>query len=135
MEEIEMSDLDRYICRFTGDKDKPTLLFVCGIHGNEPLSVLAMEEISDEIESQNIRIEGTFIGIRGNLKALTLNERYIDHDLNRIWFIDESNEDTAASERINELAEKDEILSIINDLLIDNQYFYCQFVSSDAANI
>ncbi len=121
MEEIEKVDLSRYICHFKGNKDQQTLLFVCGIHGNEPMSVLAMEEVSKEIKTQNIRINGTFIGIRGNIKALNVNERYIDYDLNRIWFIDKSNEKSEASEQINELAEKDEILSIINDLIHDKK--------------
>ena len=52
MAEVKKTDMNRFICHFEGDNNQPTLLFVCGIHGNEPMSVLAMEEVLEEMNEE-----------------------------------------------------------------------------------
>ena len=83
MEEIERAeliDLERYICDVKGDSTQPLLLFICGIHGNEPMSVFAMKQVMEYITNEShIYIDGNFfvsgfyafrIIIGGSLKSV-----------------------------------------------------------------
>jgi predicted deacylase len=76
---------ERIIRKIEGSRKGPLILFFAGIHGNEPAGVLALEKAMGYLESQKEKISGTIYGILGNRSALTLNKRYIDMDLNRIW--------------------------------------------------
>jgi predicted deacylase len=76
---------DRIIRKIEGSRKGPLILFFAGIHGNEPAGVLALEKALGDLESQKEKIAGTIYGIIGNRNALSLNKRYIDVDLNRIW--------------------------------------------------
>ena len=61
------------------------MIFIAAIHGNENSGVIALKKFFREIEQHNIKVDGTIIGLIGNLNALKINARYIDHDLNRMW--------------------------------------------------
>ena len=74
---------NRIIGKINGDTTKPTIVFFAGIHGNETSGIFALQEVFKNIESLNVN--GSVYGVSGNLKALELNKRYIDEDLNRIW--------------------------------------------------
>jgi predicted deacylase len=63
----------------------PTVVFIGGIHGNEPSGVIALHRIFGELESSQAQLCGQVIGLAGNLPALAKNERFITQDLNRIW--------------------------------------------------
>lgn len=64
----------------------PTVVFFGGIHGNEPAGVRALEQVFARFETGEVPCErGTVIGIRGNLPALGRQQRYLQHDLNRLW--------------------------------------------------
>jgi len=76
---------DRVIKKIEGGRKGPIILFFAGIHGNEPAGVLALEKVLGDLESQKENIAGTIYGIIGNKAALSLNKRFIDEDLNRIW--------------------------------------------------
>lgn len=76
-------ETDRIIGKLEGDINGPTVVIFAGIHGNETSGVFALKEIFEKIE--HLKIKGTIYGISGNLKALELNKRFIDEDLNRIW--------------------------------------------------
>lgn len=77
---------ERILCRVAADKPGPTVVFFGGIHGNEPAGVAALTEVFEALERQGSLLEkGSLIGIRGNLPALLQKERFLDHDLNRIW--------------------------------------------------
>ena len=79
-------EADRIIGRITSEKPGPTLVFFGGIHGNEPAGVLALEQVFRELERGEATLEcGTLIAIRGNLPALARKERFLKHDLNRLW--------------------------------------------------
>jgi succinylglutamate desuccinylase len=86
--EIEDSSLydSRIIGKVVGDKPGPTIIALAGVHGNEPTGIEAIEHVLEKIEGLEDRFRGTFIGIRGNLKALNKGKRFIDEDMNRIWF-------------------------------------------------
>jgi len=70
----------------TSDKPGPTVVFFGGIHGNEPAGVTALTEVTKTLGCEGAALDkGSLIGIRGNLPALLQKERFLDHDLNRIW--------------------------------------------------
>ena len=76
----------RFIGNISSGKPGPTIVFFGGIHGNEPAGVLALEEVFRELETGKVLFErGRLIGIKGNLPALDREQRFMEHDLNRIW--------------------------------------------------
>lgn len=85
LEEVEIPCFKREIGYIKKDINKPLVIFIGGIHGNEPSGVYALQKVFDEIEKNNIEIDGTLIAITGNLAALKRKERFIKCDLNRIW--------------------------------------------------
>ncbi len=70
-----------------GNHEGPTVIFVGGIHGNEPSGVQALELVMKELEGEAESLRGTVFALRGNPAALALQERFIDEDLNRLWTI------------------------------------------------
>ncbi|MGQ0721806.1 MAG: succinylglutamate desuccinylase/aspartoacylase family protein [Candidatus Eiseniibacteriota bacterium] len=63
----------------------PTVVFVAGVHGNEPSGVLALERVFARLEEHAIVPRGVVLGLSGNLQALAAGRRYLDRDLNRMW--------------------------------------------------
>jgi len=64
------------------------LIAIGGIHGNEPAGVEALEHVfkllhAEPVTNPKFRFNGTFLGLRGNLRALELGCRFVDKDLNR----------------------------------------------------
>ncbi len=83
----------RIIGRFTGKKDGPLVFLVGGIHGNEPAGVDAIRQFFSVIDKaaeddDSFHWCGTIIGLKGNIKALEKQVRFIDADLNRGWTSD-----------------------------------------------
>jgi succinylglutamate desuccinylase len=76
---------DRVIGNYHTGESKKTILFICGIHGNETSGKQALENIFNHLEQNSIEINGNIIGIQGNLQAIEKKERFVDEDLNRIW--------------------------------------------------
>lgn len=56
------------------------------MHGNEPSGVEALENVFEILMAARVAIKGRFVGIRANLDALSTHVRYVDEDMNRIWF-------------------------------------------------
>ncbi|MAQ32118.1 MAG: hypothetical protein CMD26_05275 [Flavobacteriales bacterium] len=95
---------------------KRTMIFVAAIHGNENSGVIALKKFFREIEQNNTKVDGTIIGLIGNLNALKVNARYIESDLNRMWSTKIIN-----SKSNNLVSEKKELLvlkSLINQIII-----------------
>ena len=81
----ELSDnYDRIIGNYHSNNEK-TMIFTAAIHGNENSGVIALKRFFKDIKMLDLKIEGTVIGIIGNINALTKNVRFIDVDMNRIW--------------------------------------------------
>ena len=79
-------DIQRVIGTYTQEKAGPTVIFLCGTHGNETSSVFAIHEIFKKLEQTQPDINGEMVAaFAGNLKALEQDVRYIDTDLNRGW--------------------------------------------------
>lgn len=96
----------RIIGRIKGGAEGPVILVFSGMHGNEPAGVEAVENVFSILKGID-GFKGKFIGVRANLRALFEGVRFVDEDMNRIWFpsiIDKIRrcpaEDLESSERI-----------------------------------
>ncbi len=78
--------LDRIIDSIEGQAEGPTLIAIGGIHGNESAGVKALERITEKVRKNHAHFRGRFLALRGNLAALQQQVRFIDEDMNRIWF-------------------------------------------------
>lgn len=111
--------VNRILGHIKGFKSGPTVVFFGGIHGNETAGVLALKDALDGINVAHVK--GSIYGLAGNCKALKLQQRYVDEDLNRLW----------TKERIAEIksktilnTEEEElliVLNILNGILKNNQ--------------
>jgi len=112
---------DRIIGDIQGEHPGPTVVFIGGIHGNEPSGVIAIQRVFDFLQQQQLTLCGRVLGIAGNMAALASSQRFLSTDLNRIW-----NQDFfrryhqgcrfEASE-VNEYREACEVFDIIAPLL------------------
>lgn len=81
------SDLpDRKINSITGTTDGPTVIILGGIHGNEPQGVAAAKQLFGVLQQTNQPFFGKLVALRANRRALQYAVRYVDEDMNRIWF-------------------------------------------------
>jgi succinylglutamate desuccinylase len=83
-----MTEPERIIGKYQGSAKGPMMIVLGGIHGNEHAGVQAIEIVSRMLEiepdiNQDFEFHGTFLGLRGNLQALSRRVRFIDKDLNR----------------------------------------------------
>lgn len=113
MEKESLNNLPRIIGKYQGEQEGPLLFVTAGVHGNEPSGVYALQKVFEELEKTKPAIRGTILGVSGNQKALQLNKRFIDEDLNRTW-----TKENIETER-KETHEQREMFEIINIL---NQY-------------
>lgn len=68
-----------------GEQAGPTVIAVCGIHGNEPAGAGAAGAVLEGLDRSGAALRGEFVAVCGNLEALARNQRFIDKDLNRQW--------------------------------------------------
>lgn len=76
---------ERLIARRGMVASGPLVVCIGSVHGNEPAGVLACRRVIARIDADGIELAGSFAAIIGNRRASSLRQRYIDHDLNRIW--------------------------------------------------
>lgn len=81
---MEKGKFKRVLGRLVGTPG-PTIVFVGGIHGNEPSGVWALQQVISELREAKTPICGELVALTGNRKALAAEKRFIDEDLNRIW--------------------------------------------------
>ncbi len=62
------------------------LIIVAGIHGNEQSGILAIQNVFDYLKKLNFPAKGCILALKGNVKAIEENKRFIDKDLNRLWY-------------------------------------------------
>ena len=112
---------ERIIGKVEGLKLGPTIIALAGIHGNEPTGIKAIEHVLEKIGGLEKEFKGTFIGIRGNLEALNKGQRFIDEDMNRIWFtsiLDKVRRTSFAEVKTAERRETKAILEIIDHIIL-----------------
>lgn len=107
----------------------PTVIFMGGIHGNEPAGVMALENVMKELTGTLENLKGSVYAVYGNPPALEKGVRFIDHDLNRLWTLNRikrlrENDFPAVT---NEEFQQVEILQLIDEILEKEQgpfYFF-----------
>ncbi|NNE78313.1 MAG: aspartoacylase [Pricia sp.] len=112
-------EINRIIGHIKGKEPGPTLIFIAGVHGNEPSGVFALYQVLEYIRVKKTPIKGSIYAIAGNLGALEVGVRYKKEDLNRMWtdakvdeLIHNKNKDLK-----EEAIEQQEIFGIISEIL------------------
>ena len=80
-----VSTPERLLGRLGDPTRGATLICVAGLHGNEPSGVAALIRILERLSGEASDLGGCLVGLTGNRRALALDRRYLDRDLNRIW--------------------------------------------------
>lgn len=110
---------DRILGTIEGDPGGPTVVVVTGMHGNEYAGVDAAQNIFDMLDGIQPRINGRLIILRANLPALEHNVRYLDEDMNRLWFpsiIEKIRDTPEARINSNERRQMKQLLPILDDI-------------------
>jgi len=120
---------DRIIGKFRGATKGPTLIFVAGMHGNEPTGIYALRRVLADLETSKNEFRGNIYAINGNLAALDKGIRYIKHDLNRLWTSDaiETLENPEAAAYSYEMLEQSDIYFSLKKILAKEEgpfYFF-----------
>ena len=76
----------RIIGNLKGAMSGPTSIFLGGMHGNEPAGVKALQKVFRELPNSLEMLKGRVIALAGNIPALKKQVRFIEKDLNRLWF-------------------------------------------------
>lgn len=76
---------ERLITHIEGNNQGPIVVFLAGIHGNEPSGVFALERLSQKLVGNEKDISGNIYALRGNINALEKGIRFEKEDLNRLW--------------------------------------------------
>lgn len=129
------TSVNRIIGKIEGDEKQPTIVFFGGIHGNETSGVFALQEVFKNIESFNI--QGSVYGISGNLKALELNKRYIDEDLNRIWTHDRLQYLNNNNKLNTEEQEQTELFAILKEIITTHSgpFYFIDFHTTSSKTL
>ncbi|MEL6810173.1 MAG: succinylglutamate desuccinylase/aspartoacylase family protein [Bacteroidota bacterium] len=120
-------EVERIIGKYQGNQKGPTLIFMAGIHGNEPSGVFAIKTVLDELEGKKANVAGTVYAICGNLGALETGVRYQQIDLNRIWTHDkiDAHKQQVSEDLEHELSEQIDVYNSIQQILnTENGPFY-----------
>lgn len=110
---------ERIIGLLEGDPSGPTVAILAGMHGNEPAGVEAAKNIFEMLRNAPRPISGKLTAIRANMQALSEKVRFVDEDMNRLWFpsiiekIQETPENRIES---SERLEIKRILPILNEI-------------------
>lgn len=118
---------ERIIGKIIGSEPGPTLVFTAGIHGNEPTGVWALENVFSELRKSDRAFNGVAYAIRGNLKALQKGVRYLDEDLNRIWYDSRVDQIDQLSSDSAEVEEQKALWKLLQDVFGEHQgpyYFF-----------
>ncbi|WP_445664453.1 hypothetical protein [Fodinibius sp. AD559] len=110
---------DRILGTIEGDPGGPTVVLVTGLHGNESAGVDAAQNILEMLDGIRPRINGRLVILRANLPALEHNVRYLDEDMNRLWFpsiIEKVRDMPEARIKSNERRQMKQLLPILDDI-------------------
>lgn len=82
---VTADEYPRVIGRMKAKAPGPTVIAIGGMHGNEPSGVIALKQLVERMEKEQLLRSGEFIALTGNIGALKNAKRFIDRDLNRMW--------------------------------------------------
>ena len=106
--------VNRIINKLEGKNKGITVVIFAGIHGNENSGIFAIKKAFKTIEK--LDLNGTVYGVSGNLKALELNKRFIDEDLNRIWTFENLERLIRKKDLNTEEKEQSELFDVLNEI-------------------
>lgn len=108
----------RILGRFAGSAEGPAVVCFAGLHGNEPMGVVGVQRILKGLMRRDLSFRGEFLGVAGNLAALSQGIRYIQQDLNRIWTPDRIRLLRSPNQPLGggEDLEQSELLKVIDDV-------------------
>jgi len=132
---LNPGDIKRTIGEIKGTDSGRQIVFLSGIHGNEPGGVLALQQVIRRIQLDEIKIQGKLWALQGNLAALKVNKRYVDLDLNRMWltrYNDGQRLPTDAIEFEERRSLKMKLEDIINDAVEEVIFFDLHTTSSQS---
>lgn len=107
--------LNRIIGKIKGHNSGPTMVFFGGIHGNETAGVFALNHVFSKLDSEHV--SGTLYAITGNTEALKQNKRYLNNDLNRLWFTERIKNIQSKTDLNHEEKELLELYTLIHDII------------------
>lgn len=112
-------DIQRVIGHIKGKQPGPTVVFIGGIHGNEPSGVFALHKIIRTLKTQKIEIKGNIYALSGNLNALQKGIRYETKDLNRLWTSDRMKKvlNNGHQPANDDMAEQQELLILLKQII------------------
>lgn len=123
MENEKSQTNSRIIGKYTSNKKGPLLFITGGVHGNEPSGVTALKKVFEELEQTRPEINGTIVGVVGNKKALDVDQRYMDEDLNRTWTVANVESGKKDTQEKNEMFEIIEVLKQFPEADFTKRYF------------
>lgn len=85
-QKVNADSLKRLIGSVEGSDEGPAVIALAGMHGNEQAGVVALQQVFEVIEAKKPTFKGSLWGVRANLSALERQVRFIDEDMNRLWF-------------------------------------------------
>lgn len=112
----------RIISHHKADDTGPVVVAIGGMHGNENYGIAALRKIDELFVGGNGISNGEWIGVAANVKALYERVRYIDEDMNRIWFpsiIDKIRRTDESNLKSNERVEIKMLLKVLDPYLQD----------------
>lgn len=115
-EDRAKNDTKRIIGSLEGAQQGPMVILLAGIHGNEFAGIDAVERVFELLRGRSDQLRGKVLAVRANLKALEQNVRYIDEDMNRIWFPSIIEQIRSSSERDIDSSERLEIKRLLRVL-------------------
>ena len=111
-------DSERVLANIHGHKASPTIVIIAGIHGNEKAGIYALKKVIQRIDNDNIKFNGNFYALSGNLNAIEKHIRYDKVDLNRIWTHQQIEFINTAQNRFNkDVKEQKAIYEVIKTIL------------------
>lgn len=107
---------ERKIGRYGGLRSGPLVIFIGGIHGNEPAGVFALRNVMKALNEKNPRFEGEVIALAGNTRALNNGLRYLDRDLNRAWLPEQVRNLKLKAGKTAKISEETEQLELLAEI-------------------
>jgi len=78
-------EVERVIKDIRSTEKGNTVLLLGGVHGNEPLGILAIEKVLSTVVENGMKTKGRILALVGNMEASKITQRYLYKDLNRLW--------------------------------------------------
>lgn len=110
----------RLLSHHKADDSGPVVIAIAGMHGNENYGVSAVRKLDELFEEGGGVSRGEWLGIAANLPALKKRVRYLDEDMNRIWFpsiVDKIRRSRNDQLKTSERTEIKQILELIDPYL------------------